>query len=142
MKKLQNVSRFFQFLAACIHLYQFHADLDLYVSVLQFRKGLLEVRHRAGRVLSSSLRHAQECLNLPEAWIEFEGGLELGNGACKVPLKVEQDTQVSERIHITRFNSEDGPKLRNGAIWLVCTQELLGLLGVEVDLVVNAQLLR
>ena len=65
----------------------------------------------------------------------------MGKGTRIVALKVEQDTQVSERIHVARFKREDRPKLRDGAIWLVCTQELLGLLGVEGDLVVNAQIL-
>lgn len=63
----------------------------------------------------------------------------MGNDTRIVPLKIEQNTQ---RIHITWFNSEDGPKLRNGEIWLVCLQELPSLLGVEGDLIVNAQFLR
>ena len=66
----------------------------------------------------------------------------MGNGTRIVPLKIEQNAQISQRIHITRFYSEDRPKLRNGAIWLVCLQELPSLLGVESDLIVNAQLLR
>ena len=84
----------------------------------------------------------QECLNLPEAWIEFEGRLELGYRTRIVPLKIKQDAQVSVRVRIFRFNSEDGPKLWNGAIWLVCLQELPSLLGVESDLIVNARFLR
>lgn len=66
----------------------------------------------------------------------------MGNGTRIVPLKIEQDSQISERIHIIRFQSEDGPKLRNGQIRLFCLQELPSLLGVERDLIVNARFLR